>query len=109
MSNLVLRVPADVAGEFQSFWKDLRVAEALDQEIDLERPVMSDNFDGAAVAAWVVSISPYVAPIVTAVFGFLVAKRGELEIQKGDTTIRMKNLKPSQLKEFLAAIDEHLQ
>ncbi|WP_299632074.1 hypothetical protein [uncultured Roseobacter sp.] len=108
MSEFIVRVPADVAGDFQVFWKDLRVAEALDQDIDLGEPILSDNFDGAAVAAWVVSISPYIAPVITAVFGYLVAKRGELEIQKGDTTIRMKNLKPSQLKEFLAAIDDHL-
>jgi hypothetical protein len=108
MSELVIKLPADVAAEFLTFWKDLRVAEGLDQEIDLGEPVLSDNFDGAAVAAWVISISPVVAPVLTAIFGYLIAKRGELEVQKGDTTIRMKNLKPSQVKEYLATIDEHL-
>jgi len=108
MSEIVIRIPADVAGDFQTFWKDLRVAEALDQSNDLGEPVLSDNFDGGAVAAWVVLITPYIAPVITAIFGYLIAKRGELEIQKGDTTIRMKNLKPSQVKEFLAAIDEYL-
>lgn len=108
MAEIVLRVPTDLVGEFQTFWKELRVAEALDPKVDLTEPTTSDNFDGAAVAAWVLEITPYVAPVLSAVFIYLVAKRGELEIQKGDTTIRMKNLKPSQLKEFLAAIDEHL-
>lgn len=108
MSDIVIRVPADVVGDFLMHWKDMRIAEALDSDNDLGEPVLSDNFDGGAVAAWVVSVSPYTAPIITAIFAYLVAKRGELEIQKGETTIRMKNLKPSQLKEFLAVIDEHL-
>ena len=108
MAEIVLRVPSDLAGDFQIFWKELRVAEALDPEVDLVKPITSDNFDGAAAAAWVLEITPYLAPVLSAVFIYLVAKRGELEIQKGATTIRMKNLKPSQLKEFLAAIDEHL-
>ncbi|MEP3232264.1 MAG: hypothetical protein ABJO30_05505 [Hyphomicrobiales bacterium] len=108
MSIIVLKVPSDLTSNFRDHWKDMRIAEALDPEVDLGEPVLLDNFDGAAVAAWTVSMSPYIAPIVTAVFGYLVAKRGELEIQKDDTTIRMKNLKPSQLKQLLAAIDEHI-
>lgn len=108
MAEIVLRVPSDLVADFQTFWKELRVAEALEPEADLTAPTISDNFDGAAVGAWVLEIKPYLAPVLSAVFTYLVAKRGELEIQKGDTTIRMKNLKPSQLKEFLAALDEHL-
>ncbi|WP_170359695.1 hypothetical protein [Ruegeria arenilitoris] len=107
MANLIIRVPADVAAETRSFWKDLRVAEALEPESDLGEPIHSDNFDGTALAAWVVPLASSIAPILAAVFGFLVAKRGELEIQKGDTTFRMKNIKPSQFREFLAAIDDY--
>lgn len=107
MADLIVRVPADASGSFMTYWKDLRVAEALDHNADLGEPVLSDNFDGAAIAAWVVPLATAAGPILGAVFGFVVAQRGELEIQKGDTTIRMKNRKPSQLKEFLSAIDDY--
>jgi len=88
------------------FWKDLRVSEALEQSVDLPKPILSDNFDGASWASWTLELSKAIAPIVTLIFGFVVAKRGELEITKGDKTIRMKNLKPSQLKEFLEIIND---
>lgn len=94
-------------GDFTDLWKDIRLQEGLEQTFDLSDPVESDNFDGVGFVEWVVPITKAIAPLITGLFGYLVAKRGEIEIDRDGTKIRMKNMKASQLKEIIAALDEN--
>ena len=89
------------------FWKDLRIAEGLDLEDDLDEPMASDNFDGAALSAWIMTMTPLITPLLGVIFGFLISKRGEIEIHSEGKVIKMKNIKPSQLNDFLKVINDN--
>jgi hypothetical protein len=54
---------------------------------------------------WIVEILPVVSPIFTAAIGYVVAARGEIEVEHKGEKIRIKNLKPSGIKEVLEIID----
>lgn len=105
-NTVLIRVLLEDANNFRQLWKDMRVADALDQSLDLDTPVETENFDGAAMAEWVVPILKVATPIITGVLGFLIARRGELEITRNGQMIKMKGIKPSQLKEIIALIDQ---
>lgn len=104
--NVVLiSIPRTEAREFERIWKELRLADGLSPEHDLKDAVEIENFDGAVLVQWLVDVTAAVAPIITGMFGFLIAARGEFEYEKGGEKIRIKNLKPSQIKEILEIID----
>ncbi len=100
-----VRVPSDQAHAFALHWKDLRIAEGLSAQYDLGKPVQAENFDGTALVEWVVPVVAASAPVITAVLGYLIASRGELEIERDGKKIKLKNIKPSKLKELLEIID----
>jgi hypothetical protein len=77
----------------------------LDYDIDLQDPIEVENFDGATMVQWVVAITPAVTPIFTAAIGYLVASRGEIEVERDGEKVRIKNLKPSRIKEVLEIFD----
>ncbi len=101
-----VRMPESEAGQFPTHWRTLRVAEGLDPSADLDEPVVTENFDGASLVEWAVPVVKSVVPLLTAVFGYLVAARGEIEIERDGERIKIKNMKPSAVRELLAAIDE---
>lgn len=107
MTNIIIRLPTDSAASFMIFWKDLRIAEGLDLEDDLDEPMASDNFDGAALSAWIMTMTPLITPLLGVIFGFLISKRGEIEIHSEGKVIKMKNIKPSQLNDFLKVINDN--
>ena len=47
-----------------------------------------------------------VTPLVSAAAAYLIAIRGEIEVQKGDERIKFKNITPSKLREILRILDE---
>lgn len=108
MTKYIIQIPSESAASFQSFWKDIRIAEGLDGGVDLGDPIAADNFDGGAVAAWIISATPMINHIISSAFSFLVATRGEIEITSGDRSIKFKNIKPSQLKEFLDVVNKNV-
>jgi len=101
MDVLAISLPTKDAPGFRQHWKDLRLADALPPSADLQDPVEVENFDGTTFVQWVVQVTPAVVPLLTAGLGYIVAARGELEYQRGDEKIKVKNLSPSKLKEML--------
>lgn len=101
----ILSIPTTAAPQFRQLWKDLRLAEGLDPQVDLSDPIDVENFDGATMVQWVVDVVPAVAPIFTAAIGYLVASRGEIEVEHDGEKVRIKNLKPSKIKEVLEIFD----
>lgn len=104
-ATMILSVPKGEAREFARIWKELRLADGLEPRHDLDDQVEVENFDGAVVVQWIVEMSGAIAPILTGMLGFLIAARGEIEYEKDGEKIRIKNLKPSQIKEVLKIID----
>lgn len=105
MNHCLIRLPQHTDVEFTSLWKDLRIIEGLDSSHDLSQPIQSENFDGTSLVEWIVPISTSIAPIITGLFGYIVAARGEIEIERNGTRIKMKNMKASQLSEIIRHID----
>lgn len=104
-ASLSICIPTADAHGFRQHWKDLRLADALPPDADLQDPVEVENFDGATLVQWVVQVTPVVIPLLTAALGYVVAARGELEYERDGEKIRIKNLKPSRIKEILEIID----
>jgi hypothetical protein len=102
---LSISIPTKDANGFSQHWKDLRLADALPPEVDLGDSVEMENFDGATLVQWVVQVTPLIVPLLTAALGYIIAARGELEYERDGEKIRIKNLKPSKVKEFLDMID----
>ncbi|QEX18001.1 hypothetical protein FRZ44_33050 [Hypericibacter terrae] len=105
LGALSISIPTKDAHGFQQHWKDLRLADALPPDADLQDAVEVENFDGATLVQWVVQVTPLIVPLVTAALGYIVAARGELEYDRGGEKIRIKNLRPSKIKEILEIID----
>lgn len=105
-NEVVLSIPTTAAPHFKQLWKDLRLAEGLNPDADLPEPVEVENFDGATMVEWIVELAPALAPIFTGAIGYLVASRGEIEYEYDGEKIRMKNVKPSKMKEVLQLLDE---
>lgn len=104
-NTVVLRVPLEEQSSFVFMWRELRMAEGLQPDFDLPQPVETANFDGGAMAEWVMHITQAATPIITGIFGFLVARRGEIEIERHGQKIKMKGMKPSQLNEVIKILD----
>jgi len=105
VTYVVIKLPKDSQNDFQSLWKDIRLQEGLDPSEDLSEPVESENFDGAQLVEWLISLSPSSTNIITGLFGYMVARRGEIEIERNGTRIKMKNMKISHLKDVIKALD----
>jgi hypothetical protein len=103
--KITLSIPTTAAQAFAHLWRDLRLAEGLDLDIDLQDPIEVENFDGATMVQWVVDVAPAVAPVFTAAIGYLVASRGEIEVERDGEKVRIKNLKPSRIREVLEIFD----
>lgn len=103
--KITLSIPTTAAQAFADHWRDLRLAEGLDPDTDLQDLIEVENFDGATMVQWVVDVVPAVAPIFTAAIGYLVASRGEIEVERGGEKVRIKNLKPSRIREVLEIFD----
>ena len=104
--TIVISLPSEHATEFKQFWKELRIADALPPEFDLDAAIEMENFDGSTVVKWIMSLSPKLIPLVTVAVGYLIAARGEIEIERNGERIKVKNLKPSNVREFLAMLDD---
>lgn len=103
--KITLSIPTTASRAFAHLWRDLRLVEGLDPNIDLQEPIEVENFDGATMVQWVVDVGPVVAPIFTAAIGYLVASRGEIEVERAGEKVRIKNLKPSRIREILEILD----
>ncbi len=108
-ATLSIGIPTKDADGFRQHWKELRLADALPPTADLQDAVEVENFDGATLVQWVVQVTPVIVPLLTAALGYVVAARGELEYEHGGEKLRIKNLKPSRIKEILAIIDARRQ
>ncbi|MBI1246909.1 hypothetical protein GC197_03585 [bacterium] len=105
-NSIVLRVPADLAPSFKSHWKDLRSAEGLAPDYDLNEGIEVEPFDAAALIEWIVPLGPIIVPVIAAALGYVVATRGEIIVKKKDgTEVRIKNMTPSQAREMLETIE----
>jgi hypothetical protein len=104
MADVLIRVPAEFEHEFTTLWKQLRLFEGLDSSADLDNRESVDRFDGHALAEWVVTLSSAVTPLVTAVLGYLAARRGEVVIKEGDSIQEYRGFSPSEIETIYNAL-----
>lgn len=105
MNFVLIRLPHENGSEFRQLWKDIRLQEGLNSDADLPDAIESDNFDGSSFVEWAVPLLDSITPIVTCLVGYLVAKRGEIEIERNGSKVKMKNMKASQLEKVIQALD----
>lgn len=98
MREIIVRVPSEFAHDFQTHWKLLRQAEGLGSDADLRESEEIERFDGVGLVEWILPLVDALTPVVTAALGYLVARRGEVEIVDGDRTEKYKNLSPSEIE-----------
>ncbi len=104
--TIKLIVPETESGKISAVWRELRIAEGLSAEFDLKQPQIRMNFDTASMAQWTLQALPIVTPMLVAIFGYLIAARGELTVERGGEKITMKNLKPSQVRDLMKELDK---
>lgn len=104
--TVILRVPAETRAEFEEHWKALRFADALSPDEDLSGCEHLDRFDGIAFAEWIIPLTKTIAPLVTAALGYIMARKGEVEIRAKGREWKFRNLSPSQIKEVMEAMNE---
>tara|TARA_R110002111_G_C5999385_1_gene372956 strand:- start:2442 stop:2771 length:330 start_codon:yes stop_codon:yes gene_type:complete len=105
MTNVVIRIPEEWSDEFVNLWRQLRLIDGGDVELDLGPGDSVEPFDGQAFAEWVIILSDSSIPIMTAILGFLVAKRGECEISSEDKVYKFKSMKTSKIREVMDIIE----
>lgn len=107
-NTIAIRVPTSVAHDFCLFWKDLRLAEGLDADQDLrvDEGVEVEPFDAVAMVEWIVPIVQATTPLITGILGYLIAKRGEIDITLPGRRVVAKNMTPSQAREYMQMLDE---
>ena len=103
--EILIKLPKEFAGDARAFWKELRVADALPPESDLPDPDTVDRFDGAALAEWVVPISETLKPLIAAFLGYLVARKGEVEIRNGKEVHKFRNMTPRQIGKVMEIVN----
>lgn len=103
--TILLRLPVEFKSDFALHWKQLRIADGLTPDMDLPDPVTIDRFDGAALVEWAMTLTNAIAPIVTAVLGYLASQRGEVECRVGDRTMKFRNVKPSQIEGIIKELN----
>ncbi len=97
-STFTVRIPEENQVELILHWKQLRLVEGLSPEFDLTGGEMLDRFDGTALIEWVMPASEAILPILTAVLGFLSARRGEVEYTTGDKSWKFRNVRPRDIE-----------
>ena len=101
--DIFLRVPTEFEADLKQLWKDIRQVSDFTVIDDLPDAEQLQRFDAVALSEWVVPLSAASKVILPAVFGFLVARRGEVTI--GDH--KFKNLSAKQIDEILEVLKKH--
>ncbi len=107
--TITMRIDSAHRGAFEELWKEFVSLEVAGPEADLGSASETRGADGAWLYQWTVQMAPEVVPIVTAILGFLIAKRGEIEITSKGQKLKFKNMKPRQIAEVLELIRMHMQ
>ncbi|RWM39907.1 hypothetical protein [Mesorhizobium sp.] len=99
--DVLLRVPKHLGREFSEHWDEIRAAEGIPPHYKLPAPDDVERFDAGAMVEWLVPLTSAVGPIITGVLGYLVAKRGEIEIGE----MKFKNISVSDIKDIIIFLD----
>ncbi|MER8788039.1 hypothetical protein NKH71_09255 [Mesorhizobium sp. M0983] len=99
--DVLLRVPKHIGREFAEHWDEIRAAEGISPDHKLRDSDDVERFDAGAMVEWLVPLTNAVGPIITGVLGYLVAKRGEIEIGE----MKFKNISVADIKEIITFID----
>jgi hypothetical protein len=65
-----------------------------------------DRFDGSTLAEWAVPISEALKPLIGAFLGYLVARKGEVEIRDGNKMHKFRNMTPRQIKKITGILED---
>jgi hypothetical protein len=107
MASVTLRIPEEWTNELKVFWRQLRIIDGASSDLDLVDEVPVEPFDGQALSEWLVPLTQASTPILTGILGYLVARKGELEIHDGDKRRKFKNMSPSQIREVMDILENH--
>lgn len=104
-TEVIIRIPAEFGEEFRRFWSELRVSDSLPPEFELGAPAEIAKFDGQSLYEWLIPVAQTIAPVISAVLGYLAAKKGEVEIRSKENILKFKNLTPKQIAAVVDALD----
>ena len=98
--EFIMRIAKAYAGELTSLWDEIRGVEGIDPEYMLANPQEVERFDAATAVEWIVQLTESAGPILTGVLGYLVAKKGEVEIDG----MKFKNMSVRDIEKIIQII-----
>ena len=101
--DLLISIPTEFESEFRQLWKDVRQVSDFNPLDDLPDAEQLQRFDAVTLSEWLVPLTSAAKVILPAVFGFLVARRGDVTV--GDH--KFKNLSAKQIDEVLEVLRKH--
>lgn len=93
--------------EFQSFAHQARLALGYPPEFALTSEITTKNFDGQSIVEMAMSAASDLAPLVTTLVGYIIAKRGEIKIKKGENEYHFKNINKKDVFEIIDKLKEN--
>jgi len=94
--EIMIELDAERASEF--------AAALRDKHVDIEGPDRIDSLDGVALAAFIVTVTPVVAPFIIQLVQALKGSKGR--IRHGNSTLDLENFSAEQLSAILRVPDE---
>jgi hypothetical protein len=98
--TLAIRLSQEHSNEFRQFWREIRIASGYPANVDLAEPEEVARFDGAALAEWIPLLTDAVKTIMPAILGYIIAKRGEVEIDGK----KFKNISVQDIERILSMV-----
>ncbi|WP_341363754.1 hypothetical protein P8T57_16850 [Thalassospira sp. SN3W] len=105
MSDLfaIVRIPSEHTHEFEQFWKEIRISSGYNLQTDLVNPEQSERFDANALTEWVIPLYEHSSTLIAAVLGYLVARKGEVEVGK----YKFKNMSAEDIQKIVEVLKDH--
>lgn len=100
--SAIIRMPSEYETELTDLWKEIRIASAFGPETDLGVAEQCERFDAATLTEWVVPLLDHSSSIVTAILGYLVARRGECEVGE----YKFKNMSADDIEKIVRLMKE---
>lgn len=102
-SDVIIRLPEENSGDLRELWREARIASGYAVNYDLENPELAERFDAAALAEWLVPMAEHVPALLSAVLGYLVAKRGEVEFGP----YKFKNMSAEDIEKIIQLVKKY--
>ncbi|WP_041927037.1 hypothetical protein [Methylocystis sp. SC2] len=95
---IVLRIPAEFKDEFLKLWNSLAEMQDCTSQLSAGDIAVASRGDAVNIMQAIVPLVQVSAPIVTGMLGYIIARRGEVEIVKNGNTYRFKSINKDDMK-----------